>query len=104
MAPTRATRSRFMVMHLLVATPVILGIGIGMAVDDLALITLAEQPTAADVTRAKPFFARDDPRTLKADAVKNVEVGHRALNLLGQSCDQSFRSRSRSGRGTQWFT
>jgi hypothetical protein len=67
---------------LLVATPVLVGIGLVMAVDDRALITVAEQPTAADVARAKQLFARYDPRKLKAGAVKNVEVGSRDLNLL----------------------
>ena len=71
-----------LLLVLIVVVPLIMGIGIVMAVGDRALVPISGTPSSRDVARAKRLFARYDPRKLKAGAVKNAAIKARDVNLL----------------------
>jgi len=71
-----------LLLILIIAVPLIVGVAIVMAIEDRPLVPLSDSPSSRDVERAKQLVARYDPRTLKAGAVKNAEIGARDLNFL----------------------
>ncbi len=71
-----------LLLVLIIVVPLILAVAIVMAVEDRALVPFSDTLSSRDVARARQLFARYDPRTLKAGAVENAEIGTRDLNLL----------------------